>query len=226
MKLLLDVRNITSHVSKENSAVLNHIDLTLNSKDRLVVRGPSGSGKSLLLRSITFLDPIASGEVWFQGKRIQPGDIPAFRSEVIYLSQKPSLIEGTVADNLKYVLSFRVNETKIMPKEKVSETLSQFNLSENFLNQSAKHLSGGEAQIVALVRALLMDPKVMLLDEPTASLDRTRSDLFEKKMIQWIEGSSERAFIWITHQQEQESRVGKSFLTLKDGRLNFCCETR
>ena len=212
---ILEMKNITSELSKMGVPILNRLSFSLNPKDRLVLKGPSGSGKSLLLRSLIFLDPIRSGEVWFQNQKVKPEEIPNYRSRVIYLSQKPSLIEGSVEDNFKFALGLKTHQNKKYDRNSVLKILNTFNFEESFLNQSAKFLSGGESQIVALVRALILDPQILLLDEPTASLDTNRSEVFERLIIQWVEESQDRAFIWVTHQKDQEKKVGKTFLSLE-----------
>ena len=212
---ILEMKNITSELSKVGEPILNCLSFSLNPKDRLVLKGPSGSGKSLLLRSLVFLDPIRSGEVWFQNQKVKLEEIPNYRSRVVYLGQKPSLIEGSVEDNLKFAFQLKTHQNKKYDRNSVLKIVNTFNFEESFLNQSAKFLSGGESQIVALVRALILDPQILLLDEPTASLDTNRSEVFERLIIQWVEESQDRAFIWVTHHKDQEKKVGNSFLSLE-----------
>jgi putative ABC transport system ATP-binding protein len=216
---ILEMKNITSELSKMGVPILNRLSFSLNPKDRLVLKGPSGSGKSLLLRSLIFLDPIRSGEVWFQNQKVKPEEIPNYRSRVIYLGQKPSLLEGSVEDNLKFAFQLKTHQNKKYDRKSVLKLVNSFNFEESFLTQSAKFLSGGESQIVALVRALILDPQILLLDEPTASLDASRSDIFEKLIVKWVEESEDRAFIWVTHHREQEEKVGTAFLSLETGNL-------
>ncbi len=66
----------------------------------------------------------------------------------------------------------------------------------------------------------ILDSQIMILDEPTASLDKNRSEVFENELVSWVESSQDRAFIWVTHKKEQESKVGKSFLSLANGTLS------
>ena len=211
---ILEIRNLSSEIARQGTPLLQSISISLHEKERLVLTGPSGVGKSLLLRMIVFIDPIKSGEIYFHEKKISQTDIPFFRSQVIYLGQKPSLIEGTVEDNLKGAFKLKIHSEKKYNRERVLTCLKTFDLSEGFLNQQAKLLSGGEAQIMAIIRALILDPKVLLLDEPTASLDSRRSKNFEDCIIDWVNNSQERAFIWITHQREQENRLGTRILNL------------
>lgn len=219
MNPILELKNITSELSKMGTPLLNSFSFSLNPKDRLVLKGPSGSGKSLLLRSLIFLDPIRAGEIWFHNQQVKPEGIPIYRSRVIYLSQKPSLLEGSVEDNLKFAFGLKTHQNKNYDRSSVLKFIKLFNLEESFLNQSAKYLSGGEGQIVALIRALILDPEIFLLDEPTASLDVARSETFEKLMVQWVEESKDRAFIWVTHHKDQEKKVGNTFVTLDSGNL-------
>ena len=218
MTPLLEIKNLTSQITREGRPLLNAVSFSLNKSDRLVLKGASGSGKSLLLRSLIFLDPLSSGEVFLNGKLIAPKEVPHYRSQVIYHGQKPSLLEGTVQENLEGPFSFQIHQNKKYDRQIISHYLSIFNLQDSFLNQSAKLLSGGEAQIVALLRALILQPQILLLDEPTASLDKARGDIFEREIIRWVEDSpaeeQNRSFIWVTHQKEQALKMGTSFLSL------------
>lgn len=214
MSPILEVINLTSQIHRQGSPIFQRLSFALQNQERLVLRGPSGIGKSVLLRTLVFLDPLQEGDIYFQSKKLTPEQIPLFRSQVLYLGQKPSLSEGTVEDNFKKAFEFKTHKKRSYSKEKALQILNLFNLGEPFLNQQAKLLSGGEAQIMALIRALIIEPKVLLLDEPTASLDVLRSEVFEKHLIDWVTSSEDRALIWITHQKEQEYRIGTRVLTL------------
>jgi len=212
MTPILEVRNLSSRIERQGIPLIRSFSFSLQRQERLVLTGPSGVGKSVLLRTIAFLEPLKEGEIYFYGKKLSPNEIPQFRSQVMYLAQKPSLSEGTVEDNFKRVFAFKSQKEKKYNSELVLGFLKQFNLSESFLNQQAKLLSGGEAQILALIRALILEPSVLLLDEPTASIDSFRITAFEKRIMDWVHSSQDRALIWITHQKEQEHRLSTRVL--------------
>ncbi|MFM8313260.1 MAG: ATP-binding cassette domain-containing protein [Deltaproteobacteria bacterium] len=214
MSPILEVKNLTSQIQRQGNPLIHKLSLTLKNQDRLILSGPSGIGKSVLLRTLVFLDPLKEGDIYFQGNKITAEQVPRFRSQVVYLGQKPSLSEGTVEDNFKKAFEFKTHKELVYSREKVIPILELFKLGETFLNQQAKLLSGGEAQIMALIRALIIEPKVLLLDEPTASIDVLKTEIFEKHIVDWIASSQERALIWITHQKAQENRIGTRVLDL------------
>lgn len=179
----------------------------------LVVQGYSGSGKTTLLRILARLQPCDSGEVYLEGKNWLHIQGTAWRADVHYLAQKPALFDGTVASNL-----FKPFETKLLCKkgpdhDKARAYMKKLLLEEGLWNQDARTLSGGEAARLAFVRALLIQPKVMLLDEPTAALDRESRRALHLTLSQWLEGPS-RAAILVTHNNDYEGLHRVSFLDI------------
>ena len=188
--------------------------------DRLALTGPSGSGKTVLLRALAILDPHDEGSIEWEGRSLSGEAIPAFRKQVVYLHQRPALFEGTVEDNLTYPFTLKSHRGKLFDRERVLGILEAVKRDETFLEKSSRDLSGGEAQIVALVRCLQLDPTMLLLDEPTASLDLATARSVESVLDRWIEaGRGGRALIWVSHDLEQASRVTARGLYLRAGRL-------
>jgi len=219
MNPTLEAKKISSQIKKSGTALLKSVSLSLFPQDKLVLTGESGSGKTLLLKTLVLLEPISEGEVFFEGRKLESTQMPAYRSRVIYLSQKSSFVEGSVEENLTWSFHLKTHQKRTYSKPLVLDYLKRFNLNESFLSLHAKQLSGGEGQIVALIRALILNPKVLLLDEPTASLDINRAQIFERLILDWIGANPDRSFIWVTHQKEQEQRLGNKVLTLSEGSL-------
>jgi putative ABC transport system ATP-binding protein len=197
--------------------LLRGISFGLAAGERLALTGPSGSGKTLLLRSLALLDPTEEGEVHWQGRAVADAEVPAFRRRAIYLHQRPVLVEGTVADNLR--LPFTFGGGGELPRARALAWLESLGRQERFLDRTARDLSGGEAQLVALLRALLVDPAVLLLDEPTASLDPATASQLEGLVAAWLEEPGERGLLWVTHDLEQAARVATRRLRLEAGSL-------
>lgn len=202
-------------------SLLNNITIAVNGGDRIAIVGPTGSGKTLLLRSLAKLDPLDAGEVHWQGTPVRGIDIPKFRSQVIYLHQRPALVEGTVEDNLRQPFALRVHRDKRFNRERVAELLSSLGRDKSFLSQKQCDLSGGESQLTSLLRAIQLDPNILLLDEPTAALDAASTGMVETLVTRWLdEMPMARATVWVTHDREQSQRVSTSVLQIREGKLS------
>ena len=200
--------------------LLRDVSLSVQAGDQLALVGPSGSGKTLLLRSLAMLDPLDTGRICWRGKEVHGGEIPKFRSRVIYLHQRPALSEGTVEENLRQPFSLTVHRGQQFDRQRHVKLLASLGRTEAFLAQQQRDLSGGEAQLVSLLRAMQFDPDVLLLDEPTAALDAEATAAVEKLLADWLaELTAERTTIWVTHDQQQAQRVARRLLHLRDGRL-------
>src|SRR5262249_56993418 len=138
--------------------------LEVHPGDRLAIIGPSGAGKTVLLRAIAMLDPIEEGSIRLRGCAIPREAIPTYRKEVVYLHQRPALLDGSVATNLEHPYSLKVHRAKRFDRERMVNLLHALGRDEAFLDKSGRDLSGGEAQIVALLRAIQLDPAALLLD--------------------------------------------------------------
>jgi putative ABC transport system ATP-binding protein len=194
--------------------------LELSAGDRLAIVGPSGAGKTVLLRALAMLDPIEEGSIRLRGREIPREAIPTYRSEVVYLHQRPALLDGSVATNLEHPYSLKVHRPKRFDRDRIVDLLGRLGRDEGFLDKSSRDLSGGEAQIVALLRAIQLEPTVLLLDEPTASLDHDAVRAIEALAGRWLEAElGDRAFVWVSHDLQQGRRVSTRSLTMHCGRL-------
>ncbi|MBE9143628.1 ABC transporter ATP-binding protein [Planktothrix mougeotii] len=183
------------------------VNLALSPGVSLGLVGATGTGKTLLLRTLAGLDPVDEGEIKLGNRPLNQCYMPEYRSFVIYLHQRPILLEGTVETNLKSVYTLSVHRQKSYNYQRVDNWLLDIGRSPNFLQQSAQNLSGGETQLVALIRALQLDPLVLLLDEPTASLDPRTTEQVESLIQRWLTENPERACIWTSHDSKQLHRV-------------------
>jgi putative ABC transport system ATP-binding protein len=174
----------------------------------------------LLLRALAILDPLDEGVIQWRGHRVSGNDVPAYRRAVIYLHQRPALFEGSVETNLRYPFSLRVNRSSSFDKDRIPDLLKSIGRAATFLEKSSRDLSGGEAQIVALLRALQFDPSILLLDEPTTSLDPGTTQAIERLLLRWLsEAPAERAFLWVSHDPDQVRRVADQCLRMQCGKL-------
>lgn len=202
-----------------HAPLLQPTRFTLHMGDRVAITGSSGSGKSVLLRTLALLDAPSAGQVLWQGQPIGGAQIPRYRSRVCYLSQRPALLDGSVEDNLRFPYSLKSNRHLTFDIAVVQRLLDRAGKAAEFLTKTAGDLSGGEAQIVSLIRTLQLDPDVLLLDEPTAALDPTSAQEVEKLIHAWFDGSAEHAYIWISHDLAQAQRMGRIHLHMHAGVL-------
>ncbi len=200
--------------------LLHDVSLTLRPGERQAVVGASGGGKTLMLRAIAMLDPLDSGEVRWQGRRVDAHDIPAFRSRVMYFHQRATLVEGTVEDNLRQPFSLKAHRGRAFNRPYTIELLESLGRGESFLAKKQRDLSGGESQITALLRGMQLAPDVALLDEPTAALDVESTNLVETLVSTWLdEQPAQRAILWVTHDLSQASRVANTIHHISHGRM-------
>lgn len=147
--------------------------------------------------------------------------MPTYRRSVIYIHQQPALFEGSVEYNLRLPFSFRENINLSYNPEKIADQLESVGLDENFLKRSSRELSGGERQIVAVLRAVQLNPEIMLLDEPTASLDFDTTICVESIIKNWLNSGGEpKATCWVSHSPEQVRRVSGQRLSMKNGHIS------
>ncbi len=191
----------------ERRWIWRDLNFELFSGDRLAIVGPSGVGKSLLLRAIAGLDAIQVGQIIFQRQSLSTLSMPQYRAQVIYLHQRPALIEGTVEFNLQQVYRLAIHRQKTYSRELILQYLAPLKRDADFLLCPVEGLSGGEAQIVACLRALQLASQVLLLDEPTASMDEATAQQIEALVGLWQQEDSSRSCIWTSHNVSQLERV-------------------
>lgn len=182
--------------------------------DRLALLGPSGIGKTRLLRGLALLDPPAEVRIRLQGRAPSAWTVPRWRSRVVLVSQRTTVVPGTVETNLRLPFALAVHRHRRFDRRRLLGWLGALGRDERFLGLEAGHLSGGEAQLVALLRALQLDPPVLLLDEPTASLDPTATAAVEAVLSAWLaEGA--RACVLTSHDAGQTGRFATRHLELR-----------
>jgi putative ABC transport system ATP-binding protein len=212
---LLQAVHLVRRDAARGTTLLSGIEFQLSGGDRVAITGPSGAGKSVLLRALAMLDPLDGGCLLWRGEPVRDAAIPAYRRRVAYIAQRPALLEGSVEDNLRYPFSLGIYRDLSFDRSVVSGLARAAGRSDDFLRQRADDLSGGEAQIVAVIRVLQLDPEILLLDEPTASLDSVSARRIEALVAAWFDrdaatygsaGSSPRAFAWVSHDPEPDDR--------------------
>ena len=188
--------------------------LTLHAGERWAIAGASGTGKTVLLRTLAGLAPLESGELLLDDKPFRDWWPPAWRARVGYLPQRPALPEGSVEAALAAPFQLRVHRMKAYSAAAASRMLAAVGIKPEFLQKQTADLSGGEGQVAAVLRGLLVEPTILLLDEPTASLDPTRTQQVEALITAWLAGDPQRACAWTSHDPAQLARVSDHRLSL------------
>ncbi|CAB3795279.1 putative iron export ATP-binding protein FetA [Paraburkholderia caffeinitolerans] len=218
---LIEARRITRRDAQRGQVLLQPTNFALHAGQRVVLTGPSGSGKSVFLRALALLDPLDGGMLHWHGQPIASARIPHYRRHIAYVRQRPALIDGTVEDNLRYPFSLAAYRDAAFDAARVRALFDAAGRGTGFLARETSELSGGEAQIVALVRVLQLDPEALLLDEPTASLDPESAREVETLITQWFEHErAARATVWVSHDPAQAQRVGERHITMRAGALD------
>ena len=212
-KELIRLRDLC--MSFDDEPVLDHINLYINDKEFLTLLGPSGCGKTTTLRIIGGFATPTSGDVLFDGVRIN--DVPPYQRQINTVFQKYALFPHlNVYENIAFGLRMqKLPEAEI--KERVMEMLETVSLK-GFEHRRPEALSGGQQQRVAIARALVNRPKVLLLDEPLAALDlKLRKDMqIELKRIQQQVGIT---FIYVTHDQEEALTMSDTIVVMDKGSI-------
>ncbi len=204
---------VKSYDGKKN--IIDNINLEINDKEFIVLVGSSGCGKSTILRLISGLEDITSGDILIDNKivnNIHPKD-----RDIAFVFQSYALYPHmSVYENIAFGLKMRKYDKKVID-EKVRNVAEALNLSD-LLDRKPKQLSGGQRQRVALGRAIVRNPKVFLMDEPLSNLDanlrvQMRSEI--KKLHQKLQTT----FIYVTHDQTEALTMGDRIVVLDKGKI-------
>ncbi|HVU00491.1 MAG TPA: ABC transporter ATP-binding protein [Polyangiaceae bacterium] len=212
---VLECRDVTAGYPGDGgsrSIVFSGVSFRVGRGERLVVLGRSGAGKSTLLRLLNRLDDPVSGTVSFDGRPLADYPTPELRREVALVLQTPIVFEGTVRRNLLV----RPHGIPAADDSALGAALEEVGLTADFLGRPAEELSVGERQRLCLARALLANPRALLLDEPTSALD-PRSLAIVAELLLALGERHRLALVVATHQAELAKRLGGPFLVLERG---------
>lgn len=202
-------------LARDGKRVLRDIDLTVEARELLVVIGPSGSGKSSLLRCINRLNDIDAGSIHLDGQSVFNLPVSELRCRVGMIFQKTAAFEGSVADNIAFGMAL---QGRAISRGETLDLMRQVSLEEDLIGQPASTLSGGQEQRLAIARALALDPSLLLLDEPTSALDPIATGRVEESLLR-LRQKTGLTMIWVSHSIEQARRIGSRVLLLDGGRV-------
>jgi putative ABC transport system ATP-binding protein len=218
---IFQLRGVTQE--RRGAVLLRNVSVELPRTAVTALIGPSGAGKTSLLRLLNRLDDPASGDVWFAGKRIESYPVRALRRRVGFVFQRAAMFPGSVADNLQAAVSLgaavageRAPDPALM--------LEAVGLGPEYAAREAAQLSGGEQQRVSIARALMTRPEVLLLDEPTSALDPELAGHL-LSTIERLSRERELSVVMVTHRLGEARSVSTYTVMLEAGQVVEAGET-
>ena len=200
-------------VTKQGVVAVQEFNLDVADKEFIVLVGPSGCGKSTTLRMIAGLEEISDGELWI-GDRLVNDVAPKDRDIAMVFQNYALYPHMTVYENMAFALKLR-HTPKEEVDRKVKEAAEILDITQ-YLGRKPKALSGGQRQRVAIGRAIVRDPKVMLMDEPLSNLDAKLRNQMRAEIIKLRE-RIDTTFVYVTHDQTEAMTLGDRIVIMKDG---------
>ena len=210
----LIVRDLSKSIG--GKILWSNISFSLRQGETLFLRGPSGIGKSVLLRTLAFLDPIQAGTLTFGGHTPEQIGVPKWRALITLVLQQRIALKGTPSE--LYYTAQRFSGQRGRPRGDLPAIIHELGLEQAVLNQPWAELSGGQAQRVSIAIAVALRPAIILLDEPTSSLDVDSARRVERVLKNCGAG-----LLWVSHDPHQPARVGGRVLDLPGGIESLVC---
>ncbi|MCR5137256.1 MAG: sn-glycerol-3-phosphate ABC transporter ATP-binding protein UgpC [Oscillospiraceae bacterium] len=206
-------KKVNLQITDEGVVAVQAFNLDIADKEFIVLVGPSGCGKSTTLRMVAGLEEISSGELIIDGKLVN--DVAPKDRDIAMVFQNYALYPHmTVYDNMAFSLKLRKEPKEVIDK-KVREAAEILDITQ-YLERKPKALSGGQRQRVAIGRAIVRDPKVMLMDEPLSNLDAKLRNEMRAEIIKLRERIN-TTFIYVTHDQTEAMTLGDRIVIMRDG---------
>ncbi|MGF1481332.1 MAG: ATP-binding cassette domain-containing protein [Cyanophyceae cyanobacterium] len=210
---LLELRQVGLECLR--APLLQDISLTVFTGDRLAIVGPSGAGKTTLLRLLNRLSEPTSGAISLSGQPLGNVPVVQLRRQVVLVPQEPKLLGMTGQEALRYPLRLQ-QLSKAEIQQRLNTWTTKLNIPQAWLERTEHQLSLGQRQLVAIARALIMQPQVLLLDEPTSALDAGSA---RNLMAVLSERSPQQTIIMANHQLELVELWANRVLYLQNGQL-------
>ncbi|MGM0499726.1 MAG: ABC transporter ATP-binding protein [Bacillota bacterium] len=190
-------------------------EIELKEKKITAILGSSGGGKTTFLKLLNNMITADQGVVKYKSAEIESYDPVKLRREVVMLPQDPKIFKGTIEDNFK--LTEEITGNQVSKNLNYKELLTKVSLTQK-LDDSADNLSGGEKQRLALARVMLLEPKVLLLDEPSSSLDKKTEEKIIKMVVDYAK-ENDRTLIMVTHSSEIAEKFADEIINIENGEI-------
>jgi tungstate transport system ATP-binding protein len=211
---MIQIRDLLIQRNERNALRVDTLDIQRG--ETLTVVGPNGAGKSTLLLALARLIKPASGEILYDGKSLKEWDELDYRRRISFVFQSPLLMDMTVEQNVALGLKFR-GTPKEEAHKRVGQWMKQLGV-DSLAKRRAGQLSGGEAQRVSLARAFVLEPDLLLLDEPFSALDPpTRSRLLDDLSVLLKE--NHRTAVFVTHNLNEATKLSHRMAVIIGGML-------
>lgn len=213
---MIEIKNVKKRYGKKE--VLHDISLTIPDGEIVSLIGGSGCGKSTLLKMINRLIPITGGDIYVNGKNIHDMEPVTLRRKIGYVIQQTGLFPHmTIRKNLELVMDLHK-----MPQEgraeKINEMMDLVDLSRDLLNRYPIELSGGQQQRVGVARALIVDPDVILMDEPFSAIDPiTRVSLQDE--LRSLQETLKKTIVFVTHDMDEAIKISDRICLMREGHV-------
>ncbi len=214
---IMQLEGVSLNVSMGSSCILQDISFALAKGDRCCIIGPSGAGKTSLLRLLNRLTTPTTGSIYLEKRSITEIPVLQFRTQVVLVPQEPKLLGMSVKETLAYPLVLQGLSKKEI-YQRIETCRSSLRIPEEWLDRNELQLSLGQRQLVAIARGLVMQPQILLLDEPTSALDAaSAAKLIE--VLTLLATSSQTTIIMVNHQLELAQKFAHRVLYLQQGQL-------
>ncbi|MEZ2301563.1 MAG: ATP-binding cassette domain-containing protein [Microcoleus sp.] len=212
----LRVDNVSFKTPIASSYLLENISFEVTGGDRVAIVGPSGAGKTTLLRLLNRLSSPTSGSIYLENQEYRQIGAIALRRQITLVMQESKLLGMSVREALAYPLKLRgVNSSNIA--ERISGAIAQLHIPEEWLTRTELQLSVGQKQLVAIARAIVLQPKILLLDEPTSALDAGKSHHLMQVLTELT--NSKITILMVNHQLELAQEFATKVLYLQRGQI-------
>lgn len=214
-QLRLEEVNLTASVGSQY--LLKDISFEVLPGDRIAIVGPSGAGKTSLLRLLNRLSEPTSGAIYLENQNYRQIPVIQLRQQVTLVQQESKLLGMTVKAALEYGLILR-KLPRSQITERISSWIEQLNIPTDWLERTELQLSVGQRQLVAIARALVIQPKILLLDEPTSALDAGRASQLLQVLTK-LASNSQTTILMVNHQLELAQQFCTRVLYVEHGKL-------